>query len=141
MKCRPVVRAQLSCSVLFLVAAPTASAEDHEGCLEWKPIPGAEGIEVIRLWEHLDPRPDFEHALLRVTDAWHDELLRDPGAFVNRHEIFPKPIQPLSACSQQARSGAPADTTVLHWMVDIGHWPDSGALCYSFLLWMPPETE
>lgn len=114
-----------------MIGTPTGSA------LPWERVD--EGVDVIRLSEHLTTGMKSEAVLLRLTDARHKELNDLEEEFLNRYtgKIFSKGINGMTPCTGQIRDGGPSDRTGLYWYAMMPHWPDSNCLCLSYLDWMP----
>jgi hypothetical protein len=86
--------------------------------MNWEKL--AEGSEVLRVWKELPPKAkEPEIAILRLTEKKHKELLASPKEFVNKPQVFDKPVNSLFV-----QPGGAGDAT---WFVMIIHTIESNA--------------
>lgn len=88
-----VLRLSILGTICLLLAGSQALAQQKAKFKELAP-----GLEVLRLWEVVEEPRWPEHAIFRMSMAIHDEFHKDPSAFVNKHKIFSKPVQPGAIC-------------------------------------------
>ncbi len=130
----------VSCALSLLASGPTFAQQmatqkkPPQRPPGWKTL--AEGVEVIRLWK-LVPRQDREPeiAILRLSEERHAELEKAPSEFINKYEIFPKPVDKLEVCPRQIRERIARNGEDTRWIVALPHWPDTYSRCASFQGW------
>jgi len=77
-----------------------------------------EGSEVLRVWKELPQKAkEPEIAILRLSEKKYKELLASPKEFVNKPQVFDKPVNSLDV--QPERVGLIDNRTA--WFVMVEH--------------------
>lgn len=125
-----ICTATIAC-VLFLPVSRVGHAQDvtkdKDACSgQWKPL--VDGVCVVRVARPANLEPEF--AILRLTDATYRTFQNVRKEFVNKNQVFSKPVIDLPPCimspANHQTSGDP------DWYVVMSHWPPSNARCVVF---------